>query len=97
MEWIAVIIGLALMGALIGGLARLALPGPDPMSIGQTIGIGVLGSLIAGIAVSLATDGTHGAGFLASFAVTVLLVYLVRRSRGGRLDRPVGRGGTRVR
>ena len=33
----------------VGALGRLALPGPDPMSIGQTILIGVAASFAAGL------------------------------------------------
>jgi uncharacterized membrane protein YeaQ/YmgE (transglycosylase-associated protein family) len=80
---IAYLIGLAFFGLILGGLARLALPGRDPMTIPQTIGIGIAGSLIAGLIVRLATGGMYGAGFFAAFCVTFLLVYLVRRSRGG--------------
>jgi uncharacterized membrane protein YeaQ/YmgE (transglycosylase-associated protein family) len=82
---IGYIIGLALTGLLLGGLARLALPGKDPMTIPQTMLIGVAGSLIAGLLVRIITGGMYGAGFFAAFVVTFLLVYLVRRSRGGSL------------
>jgi uncharacterized membrane protein YeaQ/YmgE (transglycosylase-associated protein family) len=85
---IAYLIGLAFFGLILGGLARLALPGRDPMTIPQTMGIGIAGSLIAGLIVRLATGGMYGAGFLAAFAVTFFLVYLVRRSRGGSLTNP---------
>ena len=73
---------------LVGALARLALPGRDPMTIPQTMLIGIAGSLIAGLLVRIITGGKYGAGFLAAFAVTFGLVYLVRRSRGGSLTRP---------
>lgn len=89
---IGFIISLIVMGAILGALARLALPGRDPMSIPQTIMIGIAGSFIAGLLVRLLTDN-YGAGFFASFLATVGLVYLVRRSRGGSLTRPAGRGG----
>ena len=85
---IGYLIGLAIFGLILGALARLALPGRDPMSIPQTAGIGIAGSLIAGLVVRLATGGMYGAGFFAAFCVTVFLVYLVRRSRGGGLTSP---------
>lgn len=85
---IGYIIALIVMGGFVGALARLALPGRDPMSIPQTILVGIGGSLIAGLIVRLATGGKYGAGFLLSFACSVGLVYLVRRSRGGDLGRP---------
>src|SRR3954462_1712117 len=79
------LIGLAFFGLILGGLARLALPGRDPMTIPQTMLIGIAGSLIAGLLVRLITGGMYGAGFFAAFVVTFLLVYLVRLSRGGSL------------
>ena len=36
-------------GFVVGGLARLALPGPDPMPWWQTVLLGWAGSLVAGI------------------------------------------------
>ena len=43
------LIVLAVSGLIIGALARLALPGPDPMSIPATIGLGLGGSFLGGI------------------------------------------------
>jgi uncharacterized membrane protein YeaQ/YmgE (transglycosylase-associated protein family) len=85
---IGYIIGLAIFGLIVGALARLALPGRDPMSVLQTMLLGVVGALIAGLIVRLATGGKEGAGFFAAFLVSVGLVYVVRRSRGGSLSRP---------
>ena len=42
------IIGLIVWGFIVGGLARLSLPGPDPMPWYATIGLGLGGSLIGG-------------------------------------------------
>ena len=80
---IAYLIYLALIGLILGALARLALPGKDPMSIPMTIGLGIAGSFIGGLLTLLLTGGRSGGGLFAAFACTVLLVYLVRRSRGG--------------
>ncbi|HEV7753752.1 MAG TPA: hypothetical protein VGO71_19525 [Baekduia sp.] len=76
------IILLALSGLVVGALGRLALPGPDPMSIWATIGIGLVASLIAGFAVYAITGDRNGGSFIVSVLVATLLVYLVRRSRG---------------
>ena len=40
------IIFLLLWGFIVGGLARLAVPGPDPMPIWMTIALGLGGSII---------------------------------------------------
>ena len=88
MSVILYIILIAVQGLIIGALARLALPGRDPMSIPMTIGIGVAGSVIGGVVVYLITDGTSAGGFFVAFGTAVLIVYLIRRSRGGGLTAP---------
>jgi uncharacterized membrane protein YeaQ/YmgE (transglycosylase-associated protein family) len=79
---ITYLILLAISGLIIGGLARLALPGPDPMSIWATMGIGIAGSFIGGLLVYALSGGRAVGGFFVSFLCAVGLVYLVRRSRG---------------
>ena len=78
---------LAVVGLVMGGLARLALPGKDPMSLPQTMAVGLAGSFLAGI-VSWLISGSEGPSLLVSFVFTVLIVYLIRRSRGGGLTEP---------
>lgn len=82
MTFLAFLIVLLLIGLIAGALGRLALPGKDPMSIPMTIGIGIGGSLIGGI-VGRLIFGRSGGGFILSVAGAALLVYFVRRSRGG--------------
>lgn len=79
---------IALFGLIVGALARLALPGKDPMSLGQTMLLGIAGSLLAGVVVYLVTGRTSNAGFVLSVLFTTALVYLVRRRRGGSLTDP---------
>ena len=71
------IIALLLGGLLIGALARLALPGPDPMGILATIGLGLGGSLIGGI-LGEVLFGRPG-GFILALIGAILLLYLYRR------------------
>jgi uncharacterized membrane protein YeaQ/YmgE (transglycosylase-associated protein family) len=71
------IIGLIIWGFFVGALARLALPGPDPMPWYATIGLGLGGSLIGGIIARLLI-GTAG-GLLFALLGAVLLLYLYRR------------------
>jgi uncharacterized membrane protein YeaQ/YmgE (transglycosylase-associated protein family) len=79
---------IALQGLIIGALARLALPGRDPMSIPMTIGVGIAGSFIGGLLMLLLTGGRSAGGLFVAFATTVVLVYLIRRSRGGGVMSP---------
>lgn len=88
MSLLGFILATFVSGLIVGALARLALPGRDPMSIWMTAAVGAAGSLGAGLLVALLTDGRYGAGFLASFAGAFLIVYLIRRSRGGGLTHP---------
>jgi uncharacterized membrane protein YeaQ/YmgE (transglycosylase-associated protein family) len=57
---------------VIGALARLALPGPDPMSIPATIGLGIGGTVAR---VFLGTGG----GLIFAVLGAILILYLFRR------------------
>jgi uncharacterized membrane protein YeaQ/YmgE (transglycosylase-associated protein family) len=66
-------------GFITGGLARLAVPGPDPMPVWLTIAIGLVGSAAGGaIAIAIWGRGTQAIGLL-SFLGAVLLVVAYRR------------------
>jgi uncharacterized membrane protein YeaQ/YmgE (transglycosylase-associated protein family) len=91
MEVVAYILGLALTGLVVGALARLALPGRDPMSIFETMLVGVGGTLIAGLITYYAFDREAAPGFLLSFLCALVLVFAVRKLR----QRHVGAAGER--
>lgn len=74
---IGFIVFLVLFGLVVGALARLALPGPDPMGIFATIGLGLAGSFLGGIIAHIFL-GTGGGIIFAVLAATLLL-YLYRR------------------
>ncbi len=84
---------LAIQGLVFGALARLALPGRDPMGIPTTIAVGIAGSFVGGTLVYLITDGASAGGFFAAFVASVLIVYVIRRSRGGGVMAPDARAG----
>ncbi len=90
---IGYIIGLALTGLIVGALARLALPGRDPMSIFQTILVGLGGSFAAGLVYYALTDDRGAPGLLLAVLFATGIVYGIRRARGGTLTRPAGRDG----
>jgi len=75
---------LALVGLIVGALARLALPGPDPMSIFATIGLGLAGTFVGGLVMRLLFDA-EGAGIVVSVLVSTLILWGIRRSRGDRV------------
>ena len=92
------IIVLLVVGFLAGALARLLVPGPDPMSLGGTWLLGVVGSFVGGFLgyVLFGADLEDGAvqvgGVIGSVvgAVIVLLVYRTfnRNELAVQLSRP---------
>jgi uncharacterized membrane protein YeaQ/YmgE (transglycosylase-associated protein family) len=64
-------------GFIVGGLARWALPGPDPMPWYATVALGLGGSLLGGI-IARVLIGTAG-GFFFAFLGAVLLLYAYRK------------------
>jgi uncharacterized membrane protein YeaQ/YmgE (transglycosylase-associated protein family) len=81
---IGLIIALIISGAIVGGLARLVVPGPDPMGFWATVAMGILGQLIAGVIVGAIFN--RAAGFVVGLLVTVGLVLVSRRTGIGRRD-----------
>jgi uncharacterized membrane protein YeaQ/YmgE (transglycosylase-associated protein family) len=71
------IIVVFVVGFIIGGLARWAVPGPDPMPVWATAALGIGGSVIGGVIAKLLI-GTGG-GFLFAFLGAVLLLILYRK------------------
>ncbi len=88
MSLIAIIIVLALQGLIVGALARLALPGKDPLSIWETIGLGLAGSFLAGLVVYFVFGKNAAPSLLIALVFSVLILYFIRRRRGGGLVDP---------
>jgi uncharacterized membrane protein YeaQ/YmgE (transglycosylase-associated protein family) len=66
-------------GFVTGGLARFALPGPDPMPVWLTIAIGLTGSIVgAVVGRAISDDNGYVVSFL-SFGVAIALVAAYRR------------------
>lgn len=74
------ILGLIVTGLIVGALARLLVPGRDPMSIGMTILLGIVGSVIAGV-IGRVVFHNDGGGFLLALVTTIVLLLIVRRTR----------------
>jgi uncharacterized membrane protein YeaQ/YmgE (transglycosylase-associated protein family) len=83
MGLIIYLIVIAISGLFWGALARLALPGRDPMTLFQTMLVGIAGALVGGIISRVLFGGYYG--LILAFACSFAIVYLVRRSRGGDL------------
>lgn len=81
-----------LIGLLAGALARLLVPGRDPMGVGGTLLLGLVGSLLGGFLGDLLDKGKNDispAGLLGSVigAIIVLLIYRATVGRRGLLGR----------
>lgn len=85
------IIMLIIIGAIAGFVARALVPGPDPMSIGATILLGIVGSFVGGLLADLLfrSDGEDmglaPSGIIGSIigAIIALLVYRAATNRSG--------------
>jgi uncharacterized membrane protein YeaQ/YmgE (transglycosylase-associated protein family) len=89
-DFLVYLLILAVWGLVVGAFARLALPGRDPLTLLQTMAVGLAGSFAAGIAFYAVSDGRAAPGFLGALVFSVLIMYVIRRRRGGGLTRPRG-------
>jgi uncharacterized membrane protein YeaQ/YmgE (transglycosylase-associated protein family) len=73
------VLAIVVSGFITGGLARFALPGPDPMPVWLTIAIGLTGSIVgAVVGRAISDDNGYVISFL-SFGVAISLVAAYRR------------------
>ncbi|GIU88760.1 MAG: hypothetical protein KatS3mg009_3275 [Acidimicrobiia bacterium] len=88
---------LVIVGLIAGFLARALVPGPDPMSVGATLVLGVLGSFVGGFLgwVLFGKDLDEGAvqpsGIIGSVIGAVLLLLAYRALSRGRTAGGAGR------
>ena len=87
MDILLYILLLAVTGLFVGALGRLALPGRDPMSLGQTMLVGIAATFIAGL-LAAALFGAEGGGILLSVLVAVGIVFAIRKFRERGTQRP---------
>jgi uncharacterized membrane protein YeaQ/YmgE (transglycosylase-associated protein family) len=71
------LLSLIVGGLIIGALGRLAIPGPNPMSIGMTILVGIGGSIVGGL-IGRLLFGRPG-GWLLAVLCTAGIVYFMQR------------------
>jgi uncharacterized membrane protein YeaQ/YmgE (transglycosylase-associated protein family) len=75
---IGYLLSLVITGLIVGALGRLAIPGPNPMSIGMTILVGIGGAFIGGI-VAYALGTGVGFAFILEVLAAAGIVYLMQR------------------
>jgi uncharacterized membrane protein YeaQ/YmgE (transglycosylase-associated protein family) len=77
---VGLIIGYIIVGLIVGALARLVVPGRNPIGLLMTILLGIVGAIAGGLiahAIGLGAILT----FVISVAVAALLVYFISGSR----------------
>lgn len=83
------IVALAIVGLVVGCIARLLVPGPDPIGIFGTICVGVAGSFVGGFLLEaiMRADGNErelGSPGLIGSVIGAILVLLLYRAVSGR-------------
>jgi uncharacterized membrane protein YeaQ/YmgE (transglycosylase-associated protein family) len=80
MGLIGFIISTVISGLIIGALGRLAVPGPNPMSIGMTILVGIAGAFVGGLIAYLIGAGLAIAFILEVLAAAAIIYFMQRRT-----------------
>ncbi len=75
------ILSALLIGLIVGAIARLLVPGPNPMGLLATAAAGIVGSLGAALVGRLLWGPAYTPGWLASILGAMLVVYLLGRRR----------------
>ena len=76
------LLGWILFGAIVGGIAKLLMPGKDPGGCLATIALGILGSVVGGFIMGFLLPGRSAfdpAGWIGSILGAILLLWLYRR------------------
>ena len=71
------LLALALSGLIVGALARLAVPGPDPMPWWATIGLGLAGMFVGGLISVTFLDSAYS--LIVAIVAAALLLVAYRR------------------
>jgi uncharacterized membrane protein YeaQ/YmgE (transglycosylase-associated protein family) len=77
------IIGWIVAGLVIGAIARLIVPGRQPIGVLGTILIGMAAAVIGGILWQAIFSGNEGIAWIGSIIVAVVIVALYSRAAGG--------------
>ncbi len=78
------IVWLVVTGLVIGIVARLLMPGRDPVGILGTIAVGIVGAVVGGYLWRAAFSDTEGYEIIGGVLFAMLLLYLYRRVAIGR-------------
>jgi uncharacterized membrane protein YeaQ/YmgE (transglycosylase-associated protein family) len=81
------IIYFILIGLVIGALARLLMPGRDPIGIIGTILVGIVGAIVGGYLWRAIFGQTEGVEWIGSIIVAMALLWIYRKLTFGRSTR----------
>ena len=76
------LISVVISGLIVGALGRLAIPGPNPMSIGRTILIGIGGSIVGGLIGAAIFGSESGAIIIFQVLAAAGIIYFLQRREG---------------
>jgi uncharacterized membrane protein YeaQ/YmgE (transglycosylase-associated protein family) len=79
------LLSLAVSGLIIGALGRLLVPGPNPMGLITTAGVGLAGALIGGVighfVIGWRYRYSYGLGFILAVLSAAAIVLFIERSK----------------
>ena len=78
------IIGYIIVGLIVGALARLLMPGRDPIGVIATIAIGVIGAVVGGYLWRAAFGDSGGVEWIGSILVAMALLFVNRQMTYGK-------------
>ncbi len=78
------IVGLIILGLIIGALARLVVPGSNPIGLLMTLLLGVVGAVVGGLIANAVGIDNAIVRFLIALAVAAVLVFAVTGFQRGR-------------
>lgn len=83
------IIWFIIIGAIVGALARLIVPGPNPMGVVLTVLVGIAGAVVGGVIAHAIGAGSIIAFILAIVVAAAVVALVSGYGRGGRTRRGV--------
>jgi uncharacterized membrane protein YeaQ/YmgE (transglycosylase-associated protein family) len=78
------LLGMILIGLVVGVLARLLMPGRDPIGIIGTIVVGIIGAVLGGYLWREIFGNTEGVEWIGAIVTAMLLLWIYRKMTFGR-------------
>ena len=73
-----------LVGLVVGVIARLLMPGPDPIGILGTIIVGIVGAIVGGYLWIALFGNSEGPEWIGSIVMAMVLLFIYRKMTYGR-------------